>query len=91
MSSFFQSLSSEKGRLGIAVNPEEWMDSALDMPKLRVVPLILRVACCATMLPQPFHDDPADQIILTTAHEEQAVILTRDQRILNYRYVQSLW
>ena len=81
----------EKGRLGIAVNPEDWISSALEMPKLRMVQLTPRMAYRSTTLPQPFHDDPADQIIVATAREEQAVILTKDQRILKYKHVQSAW
>ena len=81
----------EKGRIGISYNPEEWIDGALEMPKLRLVQLTSRIACHSTVLPRPFHDDPADQIIVATAREEKATILTKDQRILSYRHVQSLW
>ena len=81
----------EKGKIGISHNPEEWIDVALEMPKLRLVPLTASIAYRSTVLPKPFHDDPADQIIVATAREEKATILTRDQRILNYRHVQSLW
>jgi PIN domain nuclease of toxin-antitoxin system len=45
----------------------------------------------STILPQPFHNDPADQIISATAREENATILTKDERILAYKYVRSLW
>ncbi len=80
----------EKGRLGISNNPEDWIDLALDMPKLRLVPLSPTIAYRSTNLPQPFHNDPADQIIVATAREEDATILTRDARILSYQYVRSL-
>jgi PIN domain nuclease of toxin-antitoxin system len=36
-------------------------------------------------------DDPADQIIVATAREENASILTKDERILTYKHVRSLW
>ncbi len=81
----------EKGKIGIAINPEDWMNSALEMPKLRMVQLTPSISYRSTVLPQPFHDDPADQIIVATAREEQAVILTKDKRILNYKHVQSFW
>jgi PIN domain nuclease of toxin-antitoxin system len=81
----------EKGRLGISYNPEEWINAALEMPKLRFVHLTPMIAYRSTVLPKPFHDDPADQIIVATAREENAAILTKDERILKYRYVQSLW
>ncbi len=81
----------EKGKIGISHNPEEWIDGALKMPKLRLVQLTSTIAYRSTVLPRPFHDDPADQIIVATAREEKATILTKDQRILNYQHVQSLW
>jgi PIN domain nuclease of toxin-antitoxin system len=81
----------EKGRIGISHDPLDWIDSALDMPRLRLVPLTPIIAYRSTVLPQPFHHDPADQIIVATAREENAVILSKDHRILEYRHVQSLW
>jgi PIN domain nuclease of toxin-antitoxin system len=81
----------EKGKLGISYNPEEWIHTALEMPKLRIVPLTPSIAYRSTVLPKPFHDDPADQLIVATAREENATILTKDKRILEYPYVQSLW
>jgi PIN domain nuclease of toxin-antitoxin system len=81
----------EKGKIGIAVNPEDWINSALEMSKLRIVQLSPRIAYQSTALPQPFHDDPADQIIVATARAEKATILTKDKRILHYPHVRSLW
>lgn len=81
----------EKGRIGISCNPEEWISAALKIPKLRFVQLTPSIAYRSTVLPQPFHEDPADQIIVATAREENASILSKDERILNYPFVQSLW
>ncbi|MDY6989528.1 MAG: type II toxin-antitoxin system VapC family toxin [Thermodesulfobacteriota bacterium] len=81
----------EKKRIGISCNPEDWINSALDMPKLRLVPLSPALAYRSTVLPGPFHDDPADQIIVATAQEENATILTKDERILTYQSARSLW
>jgi len=81
----------EKKRLGISCNPEDWIKAALDMPKLRVIPLYPMLAYRSTVLPQPFHDDPADQIIVASAREENATILTKDQKIIRYEHVKSLW
>ena len=81
----------EKKRLGISCNPEDWLESALDMPKLRLVHLSPALAYRSTSLPSPFHDDPADQIIVATGREENAIILTKDEKILAYDHVQSLW
>lgn len=86
---FFKLL--EKKRLVISCEPEEWVRVALEMPRLRLVPLTPRIAYHATVLPAPFHDDPADQIIVATARDENATILTSDRRILSYAGARSLW
>lgn len=81
----------EKGRLGISCDPEIWIGRALDMPKLRIVPLTPVLAYRSTALPKPFPGDPADQMIVATAREENATILTKDKRIRGYKHVRSLW
>lgn len=81
----------EKGRLGIRGDPEVWIERALQMPKIRLVPLTPRIAYKSTVLPEPFHSDPADQIIVATAREEDATLLTADSAIREYRGVRSLW
>ena len=81
----------EKKKIGISYNPEDWLKIALNMPKFRLVPLSPSIAYRSTVLPQPFHSDPGDQIIVATAREENATILTKDGRIHNYNHVKSLW
>ena len=81
----------EKKRIGISCNPEEWIAEALDMTKLRLIPLTPTIAYRSTSLPQPFNTDPADQIIVATAREENATILTKDKTIWKYEHVRSLW
>jgi PIN domain nuclease of toxin-antitoxin system len=81
----------EKKRLAISCDPEEWIRVALEMPKLRLVPLSPTISCRSTLLPGPFHDDPADQIIVATAREENATILTADERIRSYPHCRSMW
>lgn len=81
----------EKKRIGISCNPEDWINVALDMPKLRIIPLSPILSYRSTVLPQPFHNDPADQIIVATARAENATILTKDEKIHAYENVKSLW
>ena len=81
----------EKGRLGVSINPEEWIRIALQIPKLRLVPLSPILAYRSTTLPPPFHDDPADQIIVATSLEEGATIITSDERIRSYKHSRTFW
>lgn len=81
----------EKKKLGISCPPEEWLKQALDMPKFRLVELTPIIAYRSTSLPQPFHNDPGDQILIATAREENATLLTKDGKILQYSHVKTLW
>jgi len=77
----------EKKRIGISCNPEDWLKKALEMPKFRLVELSPSIAYRSTVLPQPFHNE----IIVATAREENATILTKDDNIQKYNHVKSIW
>ena len=81
----------EKGRLGIRGSPAAWMEAALRMPKLRLVPLTPQIAYQSTVLPQPFHSDPADQIIVATARELGATVVSAGEAISGYAHVRAVW
>ncbi len=80
-----------KGRLKVSMETMEWIRRALAMPALRLVPLTPDIAYQSTILPAPFHADPADQIIVATAREEGAAVLTKDEHILGYKHVRAIW
>lgn len=80
-----------KERIAISCDAEGWILKAFQMPKLRLVPLTPSIALRSTTLPQPFHDDPADQIIVATAREEGATLLTADTLIRKYPHCRTLW
>jgi len=81
----------EKKRIGISCDPAEWIREALEMPKLRLVPLTPTLSYRSTTLPPPFHEDPADQIIVATAREENATVMTKDKLIQEYTHVRTVW
>jgi PIN domain nuclease of toxin-antitoxin system len=81
----------EKRRLGFSCAVEQWLATALAMPRLRLVPLSPSIAYRSTVLPQPVSSDPADQIILATAREENATVLTKDDAMRRYTHVRTVW
>ena len=81
----------ENGRLGISCDPRDWLEVALAMPKLRLVPLSPVIACRSTVLPQLASTDPADQIIVATAQEENVILLTKDEVIRQSTCVRTIW
>jgi PIN domain nuclease of toxin-antitoxin system len=81
----------EKKRIGISCDPRDWLETALAMPKLRLVPLSPVIAYRSTLLPQLASADPADQIIVATAQEENAILLTKDKSIRQSTGVRTIW
>lgn len=80
----------QKQRLILSLEVAAWIKRALGYPGVQMLNLTPEIAVQATMLPSPFHNDPADQIIVATAIAHAAPILTADARILNYPHIQSL-
>jgi PIN domain nuclease of toxin-antitoxin system len=70
---------------------ESWIDDALAQPGLQTLELTRPILIESCRLPGPFHGDPADQLIVATARERDAVIVTRDDRIRRYGHVRSSW
>lgn len=81
----------EKKRLVLAMEVSVWVEQALDERGLSLYPLSPAVAVASTRLPGAFHQDPADRIVVATARELGAVLLTKDERILAYAGVESRW
>lgn len=80
----------EKGRLILPRPIDEWMKLALSYPGITLLPLGPEIAIESTRLPRPFHDDPADQIIVATARIHQCPVVTIDKKISGYPHVQAV-
>ncbi len=70
-----------KGRIGLTLPLSEWVTRAL-APPLKLAPLTPEIAIESSRLPPPFHNDPADRILMATARLEGLTLVTRDGRIL---------
>ena len=68
----------------------EWMNTAIAYPGIQVVELTPKIAIESTQLPDSFHRDPADQLIVATARIFDCPLLTVDDKILNYPHVKLL-
>lgn len=74
----------DRGRLTLNKPLKDWINEALDLSGAFLAPLSPDVAIESCKLPGKFHSDPADRMIVATARIENATILTRDKRILEY-------
>ena len=73
-----------KGRISFPLSCEEWVRRALAAPGLAAAPLTADIALASTRLPGEFHGDPADRIIVATARQLGATLVTKDRKIRRY-------
>lgn len=64
--------------------PDAWFARLLTLPGIRLVPLTPHAAIASSLLPGRLHGDPADRLLLATARETGATLVTRDRKILAY-------
>jgi PIN domain nuclease of toxin-antitoxin system len=80
-----------KERLGFDREVELWIRQALALPAIRLEPLTPSIAVRSTRLPGAFHGDPADRIIVATALEHGATVVTRDAKLRGYQHLKTVW
>ena len=81
----------KKGKLKLTIPVDEWVGKVEELEFIRFIPVDNEIAKKSVFLPEPFHQDPADRIIVATAIDKNAELITSDKRILNYPYVKSIW
>lgn len=74
----------EKKRIEIDRDALDWINQALEYSKINIVPMTPRIAIMSTRLPGEIHGDPADKILIASAYELNAVLITCDKKILEY-------
>lgn len=77
-------LLASKGRLMLDLEPIAWFQRFLSVAGIRLTPFTVQVAAGCWFLPEPFHGDPADRMLVATARECGVPLVTRDRRILDY-------
>ncbi len=80
----------EYKRLIIPIDVNLWIKQALNYSPINLIQLTPEIALKSTQLPEGFHNDPADQIIVATALFYDIPLLTSDKRIRNYKPVNTI-
>jgi PIN domain nuclease of toxin-antitoxin system len=77
-------LLASRGRIVLGKSIGRWLEEALADPGPAIDPLTPQIAVESYALPEAFHRDPADRLIVATARIANATLMTRDRRILDY-------
>lgn len=75
----------DAGRIRLSLPLREWLERAVAPPLVQLCPISPAVAAEVASLPDSFHRDPADRIIVATARILGATLLTSDKRIIKSR------
>ncbi|MDJ0707010.1 MAG: type II toxin-antitoxin system VapC family toxin [Leptolyngbyaceae cyanobacterium MO_188.B28] len=78
----------ELNKLALSHPVDEWIDTALAYPGVRLLDLTVPIVLESTQL-EGFHRDPADQMIVATSRVYGCPLLTADAKILAYPHVQT--
>lgn len=79
-----------RGEIELACPLHEWVARSMKALQLRTIELDHASAIEAYSLPEPFHPDPADRLLVAAARVHDLRIATADSRILQYGSVASL-
>jgi PIN domain nuclease of toxin-antitoxin system len=78
------------GRVAITVPLRDWLEAAAAPPLVQRRGISPAIAAEVVSLPDTFHRDPADRIIVATARVHDATLLTRDRRIIDAKLVPTI-
>ena len=79
-----------KRRLDLPLSFAEWLARATDDRMISVLPLDVDVVLALDALPDSFHGDPADRLIVATARAHALPLATRDSTLRRSRAAR-LW
>ena len=78
------------GRIQLTIPLRAWLDKAVAPPLVRRLGISPAIASELATLPDSFHRDPADRILVATARVLGATLLTQDRRIVDAALVNTL-
>lgn len=74
----------ERKRIILEMDVTDWLKQWVELPGILTAEFSFQVALLSNRLPGIIHGDPADRILIASAYEENAVLVTADEKILNY-------
>ena len=80
----------ERQRVTLQLDALSWLRRLLNYPDVVLLPITPEIAVRAYSLPDPFHRDPADRLLVATAIEWDCPLLTDDREILDYPHVNTI-
>jgi PIN domain nuclease of toxin-antitoxin system len=77
------------GRLILTKELRQWVRDGLSSIQARSVAVDHEIAAQSYQLPEPFHRDPADRMLVASARLHDCTLVSADRLILEYAHVRS--
>ena len=74
----------ERKRIRLDMELSDWLKQWVELPGIMKAEFSFQVALLSNRLPGLIHSDPADRILIASAYEENAVLVTADEKILRF-------
>ncbi len=74
----------QQRQLIITLPLQQWIQQLVDSLYLQVIPMTPQIVADSIQLPEGFHADLADRLIVATARCFNATLITQDEEILNW-------
>ena len=81
----------ERRRIRLSMHWKPWFRQVVGTNGWSVLPATWEIMEESYSLPEPFHGDPADRILVATARLHRLSVVTPDERIRRYPHVDTLW
>jgi PIN domain nuclease of toxin-antitoxin system len=81
----------EREKIVLSMDVGSWLATVAEIESVHFVPVDVDIAMKSVNLPGDFHRDQADRMIVATARELAAPLVTKDERIRAYKHVNTIW
>ena len=81
---------SDRGRIRLDRHWKSWFNHFVELNAWKCLDITLEIVQEAYSLPDSFHSDPADRIIVATARRHHLSLVTGDRKIINYPHVNTI-
>lgn len=78
-------------RLTLSMDVGSWLATVAEIEAVRFMPVDVEISLKSVGLPGDFHKDPADRMIVATARSLAVPLVTKDEKILAYPHVKTIW
>jgi len=75
---------SRRNRVILPLPLEEWLTRALSEAGIALLDISPRIAAETALLPEGFHGDPADRLLVATARVQNLALCTHDKELLRH-------